>query len=113
VVEASCKKHPSPFQRTCQFWNPAGKEALLGLETFWRNERPPVLFPHSRPALCGLRSEMRRCVSRQGLIFRQLVPEAVIVFWAGCIEAPVARQFPPFYIRGWNFYGVVAGLDCS
>jgi len=29
------------------------------LETFWQYEGRPLLFPHSRPALSGLKSEMR------------------------------------------------------
>ena len=39
-----------PVQAQGQFWSPAGDEALLCLDTFWRNERWPLLFPHTRPA---------------------------------------------------------------
>ena len=35
------------FRRPGQFWTPAGDEALLCLETFWRNGRWSLLFPHT------------------------------------------------------------------
>ena len=58
--DASCQEDdPGPSQRTDQFRSQAGKQALLGLETFWQYERRPLLSPHSRPALSGLKSEMR------------------------------------------------------
>jgi hypothetical protein len=50
AVDASCWKDPCPFKRTGQFWALAREEALWGLDTFWRNERWPPLFPRSRPA---------------------------------------------------------------
>ena len=45
-VEATCRQGQCRFKRPGQFWSPAGAEALLGLETFWRNERWNLLFPH-------------------------------------------------------------------
>jgi hypothetical protein len=36
-----------PLQAPGQFWSPIGDEALLCLETFWRNERWSLLFPHA------------------------------------------------------------------
>ena len=50
AVEASCKEDPCPFHRTGQFQAPTREDALLGLETLWRNERRPRLLPDSRPA---------------------------------------------------------------
>jgi len=50
AVEATCAQHQCRFKRTGQFWSPAGDEALLCLNTFWRNERWHVLFPHTRRA---------------------------------------------------------------
>jgi hypothetical protein len=45
-VEATCRQGQCRFKRPGQFWSPAGDEALLCLETFWRNERWDLLFPH-------------------------------------------------------------------
>jgi hypothetical protein len=50
AVEATCAQYQCRFKRTGQFWSPAGDEALLCLDTFWRNERWHLLFPHTRPA---------------------------------------------------------------
>lgn len=50
AVEATCAQYQCRFKRTGQFWSPAGDEALLCLDTFWRNERWHVLFPHAGPA---------------------------------------------------------------
>ena len=50
AVEAARAQYQCRFKRTGQFWSPAGDEALLCLDTFWRNERWPLLFPHTRPA---------------------------------------------------------------
>ena len=50
TVGASCGEDPGLFQGTRQFWDPAGKEALLGWATFWRNERPRAVSAQpSRP----------------------------------------------------------------
>lgn len=49
AVEAACAQYQCRFKRTGQFWSPAGDEALLCLNTFWRNERWHLLFPHTRP----------------------------------------------------------------
>jgi hypothetical protein len=49
AVEATCAQYQCRFKRTGQFWSPAGDEALLCLDTFWRNERWHLLFPHTRP----------------------------------------------------------------
>jgi hypothetical protein len=48
AVEATCAQYQCRFKRTGQFWTPAGDEALLCLDTFWRNARWPLLFPHTR-----------------------------------------------------------------
>ena len=50
AVEATCAQYQCRFKRTGQFWSPAGDEALLCLDTFWRNERWPLLLAHTRPA---------------------------------------------------------------
>ena len=46
-VEATCRQAQCRFKRTGQFWSQAGDEALLCLETFWRNGRWSLLFPHT------------------------------------------------------------------
>jgi hypothetical protein len=46
-VEATCRQGQCPFKRPGQFWSTAGDEALLCLETFWRNDRWAFLFPHT------------------------------------------------------------------
>lgn len=47
AVEATCRQAQCRFKRPGQFWSPAGDEALLCLETFWRNGRWHLLFPHT------------------------------------------------------------------
>jgi len=49
-MEATCAQYQSRFKRTGQFWSAAGDEALLCLDTLWRNKRGHLLFPHTRPA---------------------------------------------------------------
>jgi hypothetical protein len=46
-VEATCRQAQCRFKRPGQFWSQAGDEALLCLETFWRNNRWQLLFPHT------------------------------------------------------------------
>ena len=46
-VEATCRQAQCRFKRPGQFWSRAGDEALLCLETFWRNDRWHLLFPHT------------------------------------------------------------------
>lgn len=46
-VEATCRQEQCRFKRPGQFWSRAGDEALLTLEMFWRNDRWPLLFPHT------------------------------------------------------------------
>jgi len=46
-VEATCRQGQCRFKRPGQFWSTAGDEALLCLETFWRNDRWHLLFPHT------------------------------------------------------------------
>jgi hypothetical protein len=50
-VEATCRQNQCRFKRPGQFWSQAGDEALLCLETFWRNDRWHLLFPHCSPNL--------------------------------------------------------------
>ena len=47
AVEATCRQAQCRFKRPGQFWTKAGDEALLCLETFWRNDRWAHLFPHT------------------------------------------------------------------
>ena len=49
AVESTCKQYQARFHRPGQFWTKQGDEALMCLETFWRNGRWPVLFPHVPP----------------------------------------------------------------
>lgn len=48
-VEATCRQAQCRFKRPGQFWSQEGDEALLCLETFWRNGRWHLLFPHAQP----------------------------------------------------------------
>ncbi len=48
-VEATCRQTQCRFKRTGQFWSLRGDEALMCLETFWRNNRWHLLFPHTSP----------------------------------------------------------------
>jgi hypothetical protein len=53
AVESTCRQYQCRFKRTGQFWTTAGDEALLCLETFWRNNRWHELYPHAKPQ-CAL-----------------------------------------------------------
>jgi hypothetical protein len=46
-VEATCRQTQCRFKRPGQFWSTSGDEALMCLETFWRNGRWHILFPHA------------------------------------------------------------------
>lgn len=46
-VEATCRQTQCRFKRPGQFWSTSGDEALMCLETFWRNRRWHILFPHT------------------------------------------------------------------
>lgn len=48
AVESSCRQAQCRFKRAGQYWSQAGDESLLCLETFWRNARWHLLFPHNR-----------------------------------------------------------------
>jgi len=47
AMESTCRQYQCRFKRPGQFWSCAGDEALMCLETFWRNGRWHLLFPHS------------------------------------------------------------------
>ena len=47
AIESTCRQYQCRFKRPGQFWSQAGDEALLCLETFWRNGRWQLLFPHT------------------------------------------------------------------
>lgn len=47
AMESTCRQYQCRFKRPGQFWSTAGDEALLALETFWRNGRWHQLFPHA------------------------------------------------------------------
>ena len=49
-VEATCRQGQCRFKRPGQFWSTDGDEALLCLETFWRNARWSRLFLHTAHA---------------------------------------------------------------
>ena len=53
AIESTCRQYQCRFKRTGQFWTTAGDEALMSLETLWRNGRWRQLYPHaqSSPAL--------------------------------------------------------------
>lgn len=48
AVESTCRQSQCRFKRPGQYWSRQGDEALLCLETFWRNGRWHQLFPHHR-----------------------------------------------------------------
>lgn len=48
AIESRCRQLQCRMKRCGQFWSTAGDEALLCLETFWRNQRWELLFPHSK-----------------------------------------------------------------
>jgi hypothetical protein len=47
AIESTCRQYQCRFKRPGQFWSQSGDEALMCLETFWRNGRWHLLFPHS------------------------------------------------------------------
>ena len=49
AIESTCRQYQCRFKRTGQFWSMEGDEALMCLETFWRNGRWHDLFPHAKP----------------------------------------------------------------
>ena len=46
AMESTCRQYQCRFKRPGQFWTCAGDEGLMCLETFWRNHRWHLLFPH-------------------------------------------------------------------
>jgi hypothetical protein len=48
AIESTCRQYQCRFKRTGQFWSTAGDEALMCLETFWRNDRWHELYPHAK-----------------------------------------------------------------
>jgi hypothetical protein len=47
AIESTCRQYQCRFKRPGQFWSQAGDEGLMCLETFWRNHRWHLLFPHA------------------------------------------------------------------
>jgi len=47
AIESTCRQYQCRFKRPGQFWSREGDEALICLETFWRNGRWHILFPHA------------------------------------------------------------------
>ncbi len=47
AMESTCRQYQCRFKRPGQFWTKTGDEALMCLETFWRNARWNILFPHA------------------------------------------------------------------
>lgn len=47
AIESTCRQLQCRMKRCGQFWSTRGDEALLCLETFWRNDRWELLFPHA------------------------------------------------------------------
>jgi hypothetical protein len=46
AMESTCRQYQVRFKRTGQFWTRTGDEGLMCVETFWRNDRWHLLFPH-------------------------------------------------------------------
>lgn len=53
AIESTCRQYQCRFKRTGQFWSTQGDEALMCLETFWRNGQWYDLFPHAKPPSCA------------------------------------------------------------
>jgi len=47
AIESTCRQYQCRFKRPGQFWTTAGDEGLMCLESFWRNRRWHLLFPHA------------------------------------------------------------------
>ena len=47
AIESTCRQYQCRFKRPGQFWTRPGDEGLMCLETFWRNRRWHLLFPHA------------------------------------------------------------------
>jgi len=47
AIESTCRQYQCRFKRPGQFWTRSGDEGLMCLETFWRNRRWHLLFPHA------------------------------------------------------------------
>jgi len=47
AIESTCRQYQCRFKRPGQFWTISGDEGLMCLETFWRNQRWHLLFPHA------------------------------------------------------------------
>jgi len=45
-MESTCRQYQCRFKRPGQFWSRVGDEGLMCLETFWRNDRWHLLYPH-------------------------------------------------------------------
>lgn len=50
AIESACRQYQCRFKRTGQFWTTTGDEALMCLETLWRNGRWQELYPHAKPS---------------------------------------------------------------
>ena len=48
AIESACRQYQCRFKRTGQFWTTPGDEALMCLETLWRNDRWDQLYPHAK-----------------------------------------------------------------
>jgi hypothetical protein len=48
AIESACRQYQCRFKRTGQFWTTPGDEALMCLETLWRNGRWHDLYPHAK-----------------------------------------------------------------
>jgi len=48
AMESTGRQYQTRFKRTGQFWSQTEDEALMALETFRRNGRWQILFPHSK-----------------------------------------------------------------
>jgi ssDNA-binding Zn-finger/Zn-ribbon topoisomerase 1 len=46
AIESTCRQYQCRFKRPGQFWSCVGDEGLMCLETFWRNHRWHLLYPH-------------------------------------------------------------------
>jgi len=49
AIESTCRQFQCRFKRPGQYWSREGDEALLCLDTYWRNGRWHRLFPHAAP----------------------------------------------------------------
>ena len=63
AIESTCRQAQCHFKRPGQYWNQRGDESLLCLETFWRDGRWHLIFPHNRQLDLSKNFQVPICMS--------------------------------------------------